>query len=240
MPHPPSTRRAASNRTNARRSTGPVTAAGKDRARFNAFRHGLTGQTVLLPWEDHEAFAQARQAFFDDLHPQGALETQLVETIADCSWRLNRAAALETNFFALSIERFSNAIDTGDARADAALAMAASLSHDEGRMLASMSMYTQRISRQRERAVEQLLKLQANRRTQPEPPAQAASAHTAAPAAEPTANLPVGFVFSNRESASPPASAIHLVSPLEPAQPPDAAKTTEPAHPSPSNSAGQS
>jgi len=43
------TNRAAVNKANAQHSTGPRTEAGKQRSKLNAFRHGLTGQTVVLP-----------------------------------------------------------------------------------------------------------------------------------------------------------------------------------------------
>ena len=41
--------RAAVNKANAQKSTGPRTAAGKQRSSLNALRHGLTGQTIVLP-----------------------------------------------------------------------------------------------------------------------------------------------------------------------------------------------
>jgi hypothetical protein len=37
------------NRENATRSTGPRTEAGKNRARLNGLRHGLSGHTVVMP-----------------------------------------------------------------------------------------------------------------------------------------------------------------------------------------------
>ena len=37
------------NRRNAKKSTGPRTADGKSRSRFNALKHGMTAQIVLLP-----------------------------------------------------------------------------------------------------------------------------------------------------------------------------------------------
>jgi hypothetical protein len=41
--------RAAINRENSLKSTGPITDAGKKVSSLNALRHGLTGQT--LPWQ---------------------------------------------------------------------------------------------------------------------------------------------------------------------------------------------
>ena len=40
------------NRANALLSTGPKTEEGKQRSSLNALRHGLTGQTVVMPTED--------------------------------------------------------------------------------------------------------------------------------------------------------------------------------------------
>ena len=49
----------AANRKNAKKSTGPKSEAGKDRARFNGLRHGLRAEEVVLPSEDTAEF-QAR------------------------------------------------------------------------------------------------------------------------------------------------------------------------------------
>src|ERR1700675_2185458 len=95
--------RAAVNRVNAQKSTGPRTEAGKQRSKLNALRHGLTGQTVVLPTEDHSAYERHSQSFLDQYHPKDATETQLVQSLIDTSWRMNRAAAVETNLFSLGI-----------------------------------------------------------------------------------------------------------------------------------------
>ena len=46
----------AANRRNAQKSTGPRSAAGKSRARFNALKHGVTAQIPVLPGEDPALF----------------------------------------------------------------------------------------------------------------------------------------------------------------------------------------
>src|SRR5260370_14349874 len=73
--------RAAINRANAQKSTGPRTETGKQRSKLNALRHGLTGQTVVLPAEDHSAYQCHSQSFLHEYQPKGATETQLVQSL---------------------------------------------------------------------------------------------------------------------------------------------------------------
>src|SRR5579864_2684814 len=105
--------RAAANRANAQKSTGPRAEAGKQRSKLNALRHGLTGQTVVLPTEDHSAYQRHSQSFLDEYQPKGATETQLVQSMIDASWRMNRVAAVETNLFSLSITEMEDRIPAG-------------------------------------------------------------------------------------------------------------------------------
>src|ERR1700682_6268527 len=79
--------RAAINKANAQHSTGPRTAAGKQRSSLNAWRHGLTGQTIVLPTEDHSAYQRHSQSFIEEYQPKGATETQFVQTLVDTSWQ---------------------------------------------------------------------------------------------------------------------------------------------------------
>jgi hypothetical protein len=73
--------RTAHNRANAAHSTGPKTEAGKKRSSLNAYRHGLTGQTIIPPAEDLEACQDFTHTFFKDYKPVGTLEKQLVSTV---------------------------------------------------------------------------------------------------------------------------------------------------------------
>src|SRR5713101_3709223 len=102
----------ARNRANAQHSTGPKTEAGKQRSSLNALRHGLTGHTIVLPTEDMAAYQRFTKRFFDDLKPRGVIEEQLVQSIADTSWRLHRIPALENNLLALGFAEHSDRIIT--------------------------------------------------------------------------------------------------------------------------------
>jgi len=154
---------ASINRENARRSTGPRTEIGKKRSSLNSLRHGLTGQTIVLPSEDLAAYQAFHKRFFDDLQPSGMLEEQLVQTLADCSWRSNRARAIETNLLTLGQIEAEGAIQANHPEAAAALAMAQTY-RDQARALANLSMLEQRLSRQFEKALKQLRELQDERR----------------------------------------------------------------------------
>jgi hypothetical protein len=91
----------AANRANAQKSTGPRTDAAKSLTRYNAVRHGLTGQAVLLPTEDAARYQAHCDAYHKELKPVGAFEATLVQAIADHDWRLARIPILEANFHAL-------------------------------------------------------------------------------------------------------------------------------------------
>ena len=47
-----SSRRIEANRANSLQSTGSRSAAGKERSKFNALKHGMGSKTAVLPGED--------------------------------------------------------------------------------------------------------------------------------------------------------------------------------------------
>jgi hypothetical protein len=155
--------RAAVNRVNAQKSTGPRTEAGKQRSKLNALRHGLTGQTIVLPTEDQSAYQRHSQSFLDECKPKGAIETQLVQSLLDTSWQLNRAAAVETNLFSLGITEMEDRIRANHPEAEDALAMAMAY-REHNRAFANISIYRQRLTREFERTLVLLRQIQAERR----------------------------------------------------------------------------
>ena len=87
--------RAVINRENAQKSTGPRTEAGKKRSAMNAVRHSLTGQIVVMPTDDLEAFIAFQKSFFDHHKPEGPDESQLVQFMVNCAWKIHRNHALQ-------------------------------------------------------------------------------------------------------------------------------------------------
>jgi hypothetical protein len=88
------------NRRNALKSTGPKTPEGKAAVRFNALKHGLLSQEILLPGEDAEALRELDEGLRAELQPAGVVENLLVNRITLLFWKLQRAARVEAGIFA--------------------------------------------------------------------------------------------------------------------------------------------
>ena len=102
----------AANRANALKSTGPRTEEGKEAARRNSLKHGLTGGGVVVPGEDEQEVALRAAALEAELAPGGSvLAGLLVRQVAIASVRIERAFRHET---ALIAERMRRAGDVFD------------------------------------------------------------------------------------------------------------------------------
>ena len=154
-------KRAVANRHNAARSTGPVTPEGKRRASLNALRHGLTGQPVVLPEDDLAVYRSSCAQFHAELKPQGLLETEAVQTIADTYWRLDRITAMENNLFSLGVHEHPGELSE-DPTIHCALAQAKSLD-GRGDLFTRLSLYEQRLTRTLTLAKADLKQLQQER-----------------------------------------------------------------------------
>jgi hypothetical protein len=80
----------AANRRNALKSTGPKTERGRERARLNALRHGMTAKQLVARDEDFGDFARFNEELRGTLAPTDPVEEQLVERIVVSAWRLRR------------------------------------------------------------------------------------------------------------------------------------------------------
>ena len=146
------------NRRNAQKSTGPKTIEGKSNSSRNNLRHGLTGHISLLPTEDREAHDKFCIELIESFNPETPMENQLAQSIAEDSWRLNRARAIENNMFALGHK---------DQRREAQIALAdAETFQTQPEAFNLLSIYEQRINRNLQRNMKLLRELQTERKQQ--------------------------------------------------------------------------
>jgi len=155
------------NRSNAQKSTGPTTDAGRNRSRSNAFRHGLTGQVTTMTEEERVAHDKFSKAIIQDLDPRGAMEIQLAMRVATDSWRLNRISAIEDNLYALGLSEHGGKQNLENVQIDAALTTAYVFTL-ESKQLQLLTLYEQRLNRAVEKNLALLKSLQAERKTQRE------------------------------------------------------------------------
>ena len=90
-----SDRKIAANRANARKSTGPTTAAGKRRSSQNATTHGLTATTVVIRGEDPDRFAALVESYRRRFRPENDDERAMVDELAAASWRYRRVTKVD-------------------------------------------------------------------------------------------------------------------------------------------------
>ena len=90
----------AANRANSLLSTGPRTEDGKRKSSLNAVKTGLTGVTVLLSSDDAAEYQRHITAYQNEFQPAGLEESELVQSLADISWRLRRIPGLEMAIYA--------------------------------------------------------------------------------------------------------------------------------------------
>ena len=131
------------NRENAQLSRGPITEDGKARSSRNSYKHGLTGRKIFLEGENLEAYQALVQSFLDHYQPQNIEERALVQIIADCHWRIDRAVSIEEQAKCeLTLERLERA------------------------SLTNLTLYVSRIDRMRQKATQELQQLQAARKAE--------------------------------------------------------------------------
>src|ERR1700744_3611114 len=128
---------------NTNQSTGPRTQEGKQRSALNALRHGLTGRTVVMPYEDMDAYHIFCKRLFQTLAPETPLEEQYAQTYCDTQWRLNRARSLGDSMLAPGPSAAAGEIETEHPQVHAALT-AARVFRDDNKSFLNLSLYEQR------------------------------------------------------------------------------------------------
>jgi len=166
-----SERKRAANRANAKKSTGPRSARGKEKSSRNAIKHGLLCQrTPVLPFEDEFEYRAIADAMERDFAPVGIVQRHLVTQLIQINWKLRRvpaieAALLEDSFRDIS-EEFERRKEEGEYDEDAVLepvtaakVIAGQFAMDGDRPYERLEMYGMRLQRSFTAACRELAKL---------------------------------------------------------------------------------
>jgi hypothetical protein len=94
---PVSAKQIAANRRNAKLSTGPRTANGKDKSRQNAMKHGLCAMILDVPGEDPTIFDTRLKDWNNELNPRGSkLDGYLISLMTRHSINMDRCFSVQT------------------------------------------------------------------------------------------------------------------------------------------------
>jgi len=148
---------------------GPSTPEAKQRVRYNALRHGFTGQVLIMTPEEREKFDAFVKGMMTDLAPVGTHETFLANSMAEEAWRLNQIRARCANLSAVGdldgagakyrpMEGQNPAIETA--------VIETVVARDLSKELALMSLYGQRTQRAYEKYKKELNELQDKRKAE--------------------------------------------------------------------------
>ena len=182
----------------------------RDRRAFNAYRHGLTGQVLVITPAEQAAYEKHCNGIHESLAPQGAMETDLAQSVADDRWRLKRAAAMESNILAIGINL--PAERTGHEQSDAACAMAHTWL-DHSKELERLTLYESRLQRRVEKNLALLRQLRKDRLETSSPRLEKAAKRSET-RHFPTDTRPNKFVFSSDSEAPSPLSLERALKPV--------------------------
>ncbi len=163
------------NRRNAQLSTGPKTREGKQRAKWNALKHGLLARSIVVP-RQRRGSPENRTEFFatlaqlhKQLRPVGILEEMHVEQIAVAYWRLRRAVRGEAGEIGEQLEKWKELQNSewfSDKDPSECRFHTNSLALPSGNAATNILRYEAAILRQLNQAVQQLERLQKKRQQQ--------------------------------------------------------------------------
>ena len=84
------------NKMNAKKSTGPKTANGKNRASMNSLKHGLNARKFMLKDENIEEFEEYKKGILKSLNPKDFLLYDIALQIVFCGWNFRRYQFLQS------------------------------------------------------------------------------------------------------------------------------------------------
>ena len=198
--------RLLANRANAQLSTGPRTSEGKSISSLNAVKTGLTGRTVVLPTDDAAIYQRHILDYENEYQPEGLRERELVQSLADTAWRLQRVPRLEAALYAQGYLDFENAFeDHHPALRRGMIELQAHLKYEKH--LRNLQLQENRLQRRYEKEMAELRNLQAERKVKEESTLPDVPART-----EPRTSVSGGFEFSTFTSNAEPAADIAVPS----------------------------
>ena len=192
--------RLTANRANAQLSTGPKSEEGKAASSKNAIKTALTGRTVLLPGDDAERYEQHLMAYDKAYAPVGERECELVQSLADTTWRIDRIPGLEEALYVKGCNQFAAEVDDLDPRARLTmLRMHTYLAYE--RQFRNLNIQEMRLHRLREKLIQEIKQLQKERdQKEKDELAQAAKLYIAAKTdRKPFDPMDHGFEFSTAD-----------------------------------------
>ena len=133
-------------------------------ANFNASRDPVTGQAFIMTDTDYHAYYAFVKKYTAEFQPQTHSEQQMVRTIADTQWRINRSRAIECNLLSYQVSQLNNIVPSNNTESQTALTlarMAAGLTKE----LARLSLYEQRLNKLLESTMDRLEHIQSSRRS---------------------------------------------------------------------------
>ncbi len=192
--------RAQINRANALHSTGPITHEGRAISSLNAVKTGLTGRTVLLHSDDAPVYQNHLAAYAKEYQPTGLRENELVQSLADTQWRLQRIPGLEMAIFAQGRADNQDYVDQHPATGASLIELGTFLKYEK--QLKNLQLQESRLQRRYEKEMAELRSLQKERKQQKQPKPASAASHN-------------GFVFSDSQDQSSAFRATPAVASLE-------------------------
>lgn len=103
-----SDKKTSSNRTNAKKSSGPKSGAGKAVVAQNARKHGLLSRHLIIDGESQEEFDQLLYELTEEFLPVGLVEQALVERVGIAFWRQRRLVQAESANVSLNQQSFGH------------------------------------------------------------------------------------------------------------------------------------
>jgi hypothetical protein len=152
------------SRENGKQSHGATTPEGQRTCCLNAFKHGLTGATVLYPHEDVAAYDKCVAIVVNHYRPVTDMEKLIIQEVADSTWKLQRVTVFESGIFAKG--RMENQCLYGPDIVnpqDRHIIVEGEIAHTYSRTLSNLSMQQARAQHMLEKKITQFEKMRAER-----------------------------------------------------------------------------